>query len=114
MAKTLTCLALGAVLATALWRLPATAQTQYGLDSATAALGRGELITHFDDAEGRPTTLTVIDPHARVVAVYHLQRDNGQIQLKSVRNIRWDLAMDSHNSNDPLPAEIRKMVERQQ
>jgi hypothetical protein len=48
------------------------------------------------------------------VAVYHLNRETGEIQLKSVRNIAWDLGMEYFNSGSPLPEEIRRGLERQQ
>jgi hypothetical protein len=80
----------------------------------SSAAGRGDLITHCVAAEGKPTALTVIDPAARRIAVYHVNRDTGEIQLKSVRNIAWDLGMEYFNSGSPLPEEIRKGLERQQ
>jgi hypothetical protein len=112
MTKVLVCLGLGFLVAAALCRLPASAQSGY----AAGALGKpaGDLVTHFQQTEGRPTTLTVIDPQSRAMAVYHLNPQTGAIELRSVRNFRWDLEMDSLNSSDPLPAEIRKMVEKLQ
>lgn len=114
MAKTLTWLGFGAILAVAAWRMPATAQSSgaYGVDPAALGMGGGQLVTHFQaDEQGRTTSLTVVDSQARVIAVYHLNRETGEIQLKSVRNIRWDLAMKDFNTGSPLPEEIRKGVE---
>jgi hypothetical protein len=72
-----------------------------------------ELITHFLPSDGKPTALTVVDPASRRIAVYHVARDTGEIQLKSVRNIDADLGMDYWNSGGPLPEEIRRGLERQ-
>lgn len=76
--------------------------------------GRSELITYFLPVDGRPSTLTVIDPASRRIAVYHVNRENGEIQLKSVRNIAGDLGLEYFNSGSPLPQEILKMQQRQQ
>lgn len=113
MAKTLTWLGFGAILAAVSWRLPAEAQSGYAADPPFTGLAGRDLIAHFQESETRPTTLTVVDPQARAVAVYHLNRETGKIELKSVRNIRWDLAMSAFNSDSPLPEEIRKGLERQ-
>jgi hypothetical protein len=90
-----------------------------GAQQAPAGVGFGsgssqELITHFLPSEGKPTALTVVDPTSRRIAVYHVARDTGQIELKSVRNIGADLGMDYWNSGGPLPEEIRQGLQRQQ
>jgi hypothetical protein len=103
-----TCLATAAIAWTAVAQQPGS-----GVPFASTN-GRGDLITYFLPAEGKPTTLTIIDPAARRVAVYHLSRETGEIQLKSVRNIAWDLGMEYFNSGSPLPEEIRRGLERQQ
>jgi hypothetical protein len=67
------------------------------------------LITHVTAAEGQPQVVTVIDADERVMAVYHVDRTTGEITLKSVRNMTWDLQMLEFNSGEPLPQEIREM-----
>jgi hypothetical protein len=67
------------------------------------------LVTHVTAAEGQPQVVTVIDSAARVMAVYHVDRASGEITLKSVRNMTWDLQMLEFNSGEPLPQEIRDM-----
>jgi hypothetical protein len=37
----------------------------------------------------------------------------GDITLKSVRNIHWDLQMVEFNTEAPLPREIRSMLDQQ-
>ena len=56
--------------------------------------------------------MTVIDPKQRVMAVYHVDRDTGEISPKSVRNITWDLQMIEFNSGNPLPQDIRNGLKR--
>jgi len=62
-------------------------------------------------ADGREQ-LTVIDPRARVISVYHISPTNGELALKSVRNIHWDLQMTQFNGVSPLPQELRSLVEQ--
>ena len=99
------------LIAGAAWCWRASAQTAYG-DPAAGVLGR-ELVTHFESSATGPTTLTVIDPATKALAVYHISRDTGEIKLKSVRKIEWDLRLEALNSNAPTPDEIRQGFDRQ-
>jgi hypothetical protein len=72
----------------------------------------GDLITHVTAADGQPQLVTVIDPRARVMAVYHVDRSTGQITPKSVRNFTWDLQMIEFNSGNPLPQDIRSGLQQ--
>ena len=44
-----------------------------------------------------PAQVTLIDVKSRVMCVYHVDRATGQIELKSVRNVHWDLLMEEFN-----------------
>ncbi|MEX2091376.1 MAG: hypothetical protein WD971_01800 [Pirellulales bacterium] len=67
------------------------------------------LITHVLPAEGGTPAVIVVDPSQRVLAVYHVDKTTGEIALRSVRNITWDLQMVEFNSGEPLPQDIRNM-----
>ncbi len=67
------------------------------------------LITHVLPAEGGTPAVIVVDPSQRVLAVYHVDKATGEIALRSVRNITWDLQMVEFNSGEPLPQDIRNM-----
>ena len=54
----------------------------------------------------------VIDPKQRVMSVYHIERGTGKIGLRSVRNIHWDLQMMEFDSEQPLPGDIRALLEQ--
>ena len=56
--------------------------------------------------------LTVIDQRQRVIGVYHIDLPTGKIALRSVRNITWDLQMTEFNGENPLPREIRMLLEQ--
>ncbi len=92
-----------------------TADAQQAAPGASYASsgGRADLITYLLPGENnQATTLTIVDPQTRRVAVYHVSRDSGEIQLKSVRNIAWDLGMEYFNTGGPAPEEIKAMQQR--
>ncbi len=66
---------------------------------------------NFDLGEGRQQ-VTLVDPKARVMAVYHIDRATGALTLRSVRQVHWDMQMDEFNSASPTPREIRALAER--
>lgn len=65
------------------------------------------LITQVTAENGQPLTVTVVDPRQRAMAIYHVDRSTGEITLRSVRNLTWDLQMVQYNSGNPLPQDIR-------
>jgi len=73
------------------------------------SLSAGTLTTHVLPAEGGPAAVVVVDTSQRVLAVYHVDRATGEIALRSVRNLNWDLQMLEFNSGEPLPQDIRKL-----
>jgi hypothetical protein len=71
-----------------------------------------ELIALSHDLGDGRQQVTVIDPKARVMAVYHVERTSGEIALKSVRNVHWDLQMEEFNGVSPAPRDIRSLLEQ--
>ena len=55
--------------------------------------------------------LVVVDTGERVISSYFVDGETGEITLKSVRNIRWDLMMEEFNGKQPSPREIRALLE---
>jgi hypothetical protein len=74
-----------------------------------ASYAEAPLVTHVTATDGGPQAVTVIDPNQRVMAVYHVDKSTGEIALKSVRNLTWDLQLMEFNSGKPLPQDIREM-----
>src|SRR5262245_22811807 len=70
------------------------------------------LALSHDGADGRQQ-VTIVDPRQRVMAVYHIDRASGALQLKSVRNLQWDLMIEDYNSGTPAPRDIRALKEQQ-
>jgi len=77
-----------------------------------AAGAGGELIAVPTPAGDRGQLLTVIDPRQQAMGVYHIDVPSGKIKLLSVRNLRWDLQMTYLNNENPLPQEIRALLEQ--
>jgi hypothetical protein len=86
--------------------------TAHAQSSTHRAGPAAELITHVTAIDERRQQLVVIDPTQRVVSVYHVELSTGELSLKSVRNIHWDLQMSEFNGQSPLPREIRSLMER--
>jgi len=78
----------------------------------TLSLQDTGLFTQVTAENGQPLILTVVDPKQRAVAIYHVERSTGEITLKSVRNLTWDLQMVQFNSGNPLPQDIRNGLQR--
>jgi transcriptional regulator of nitric oxide reductase len=60
---------------------------------------------------GEPMAAVVYDPQQQVLGVYHIDRKTGEIELKSVRQIQWDLQMLHHQGKAPLPEDIKRGLE---
>src|SRR5262245_46973 len=70
------------------------------------------LALSHDGGAGRQQ-MTIVGPRQRVMAVYHVDRATGALQLKSVRNLQWDLMIEDYNSASPAPRDIRALKEQQ-
>ena len=84
------------------------AQRLTSYDQADSA---NQLIALSAPAGEQGQLLTVIDPRLRVMSVYHVDLVSGKIALRGVRNIHWDLQMTHFNNDNPLPDEIRSLLE---
>jgi hypothetical protein len=71
----------------------------------------GGLITLSTSVGDHRQQLVVVDPETRGLAVYHIDNASGEISLKSVRNIHYDLKISEFNGTSPLPREIRSLLE---
>jgi len=103
------------VLTAGLWGAdgaPAPPPGPVGQTRTHVQVGAGsELIALSAPAGENGQLLVVVDPKQRVVAVYHVDKASGQVALRSVRNIRWDLQLTEFNAERPLPREIRALLE---
>ena len=72
----------------------------------------GDLMAFSSELANGPAQVTLIDAKTRVMCVYHVDRE-GRIELKSVRNVQWDLLIEEFNGVKPLPREIRQLMNPQ-
>ncbi len=92
----------------------ADAELAWANQSVAPGFGTSGWISHFQQTEGRPARVIIIDPRAKVMGVYEINPTSGGITLKSSRNLSYDLQMLSFNSEDPSPEEIKKTLDRLQ
>ena len=85
-----------------------------GQENVQGPQQRGNLITFLAPVGDKYNhqQLIVIDPADRVMSVYHVSGETGQVSLKCVRQIHWDLQIADFNGVSPLPREIRLMLEQ--
>ncbi len=84
----------------------------FGFRPAPPAVASSELIVVPTNVGDRSQMLSIVDPRQRVISVYHVDVATGKITLKSVRNITWDLQINDMNTDNPLPQQIRSMMEQ--
>jgi hypothetical protein len=77
-----------------------------------AATSSAGLVTLSTPSGDNRQQVTLIDPATRTMAVYHIDTSSGEIALKSVRNVNFDLQMMEFNGKSPLPNEIRALLEQ--
>lgn len=87
---------------------PAFAQLPAKQPSSSASL-----VTHTSNLPDGGQQLIVVDSSRLTVCVYHVDGGSGELALKSVRDIRWDLQMSEFNGVRPLPREIKSLLESQ-
>lgn len=90
------------------WTKSATAEPPY----VSPAHGSPALITIPISGDGKGQLLSVVDPQHRTLAVYHIDATTGEITLRCVRNLTWDLQMMEFNAKAPLPGDIRSLLEQ--
>ena len=91
----------------------ANAEMVWANQAIAPATGSTGLIAHVQQIDGRPTRVIVIDPELRVMAIYEVGREKGEIKLLSSRNFSYDMQMLGYNSVDPSPEDIKKSLEIQ-
>jgi hypothetical protein len=65
------------------------------------------MTTPLDD--GRQMLL-LLDQQSRCLAVYHVDPVAGTVQLKSTRDLTWDLMIEEFNAQEPRPSNLKKMA----
>ena len=93
------------------WLATSQADAQRPAVGLPRSLEDSSLVTMTTDVDERRTQLAIIDPQSRAMVVYHVDKASGEVTLRSVRNFHWDLQMDEFNGKNPLPREIRSLLQ---
>jgi len=87
------------------------AQVNTAVVQQAAGLNDG-LIAFSETVDQSYQQVTVIDPRSQTMCVYHIELSSGQIALRSVRKIQWDLRMTDFNGTKPLAGEVKALSEQ--
>ena len=82
-------------------------------EASTVTSEQEGLIAIKLEGDATSNQIALVDPEQKVISVYGIDRTSGEIKLKSVRKVEWDLQLDEFNGKQPSPREIRSNVERQ-
>lgn len=100
------------LVAVAVGAMPLPAQvTPPGVIVGQEAAASSQMIVESTVVEGRYQQVVVVDPRQKTLAVYHVELSTGAVELRSVRNITWDLQITHYNGKNPLPSEIQTILE---
>jgi hypothetical protein len=94
--------------------LQAPAFDQRGGPSESSPSDRRWICQLAPSVDSADHAITIVDPDLGSIAVYHVDKTTGDIELRSVRKIEWDLALEEYNGckSSPHPAEVRAMLKR--
>ena len=81
------------------------------MDPHRPAQAEGGLIALSTVVADEHQQVTVIDPNRQAMSVYHIDFRSGAIELKSVRQIHWDLQIADYNGKGLLPREIQSQLQ---
>ena len=71
----------------------------------------GQFWTMSTPLEDGRQMLLLLDQQTRCLAIYHVDPAAGTLQLKSTRDLTWDLMIEEFNAMEPRPSGLKKMAE---
>ncbi|MBN2295150.1 MAG: hypothetical protein JXM70_22160 [Pirellulales bacterium] len=101
------------VVATGLIAFPENGEAQVRPPYVQRPAGSNDgLIALSETVDGRYQQVTVIDPLSHSMCVYHIDFTSGEIALRSVRKIHWDMQMTDFNGTKPLASEVKTLSQQ--
>ena len=101
------------VVAAVLFASAENGEAQVNAAAVQQPAGLNEGLLAFSETVGQSyQQVTVIDPRSQTMCVYHIELSSGQIALRSVRKIQWDLRMTDFNGTKPLAGEVKALSEQ--
>ncbi len=101
----------GAGLAVFFWAAVDRPPAAFAERAASFGAGSDSLIALASPTNEGGQMVTILDPRMRAMGVYRVDAA-GKIKLLAVRNVTWDLQMMQLNSDNPLPQEIKSLLEQ--
>jgi hypothetical protein len=89
---------------------PANVYAQQFSDSTSSVAQRDDLIAIAGAAVDGQQLIVLLDPRRQTLGSYQVNALTGQIALRSVRKIRWDLELDEFNGTEPSPEKIQALL----
>lgn len=80
-------------------------------ENSTVTAKSDGLIAIKLEGNANSSQIALVDPVKKVISVYGVDRTSGEIHLRSVRKVEWDLQLDEFNGKEPSPKEIRSNVQ---
>ena len=90
-------------------KLPQVHAQRFG-DSDRSGSQRDELIPLAGTVVEGQQLIVLVDPRRETLASYHVDGRTGQIALRSVRKVRWDLELDEFNGTEPSAEKIQALL----
>jgi hypothetical protein len=81
-------------------------------ENSTVTAKSDGLIAIKLEGDTNANQLALVDPKRKVISVYSVDRVSGEIKLKSVRKVEWDLQLDEFNGHKPSPRDVRSNVQK--
>jgi hypothetical protein len=91
---------------------PKPLEQQPILPSRLPVAAAGDLMAFSLENPSGSSQITLIDVKTRTMSVYHIDRETGGIELRSVRQFHWDMLIEEFNGERPLPREIRDLIQQ--
>lgn len=103
---------LGAGMVLVAWGAPQERNSHVSKPDVASAVDSGQGMALCVSTGENRQLITMIDRENKVMSVYQVTLSTGEIELKSVRNLTWDMQMTEYNGISPLPRDIRTMLQR--
>ena len=89
---------------------PTVYAQRFGVNDATGAQ-QSDLIAIAGAVVEGQQSIVLVDSRRQTLGSYQVDAKTGQIALRSVRNIRWDLELDEFNGMEPTPNKIQALLQ---
>ncbi len=83
------------------------------LSSSGIVTTAGDWFGFSETVDNKYQLITVVDSTKQVMAVYQVDLSSGSIKICSVRKLTYDMQIEHLNTRQPLPSDIRALLDSQ-